>query len=67
MSLAGIESTLLSPVKTSHALMSPEDRDKQGIRDSLIRFSLGIEEMDDLIEDLEQAIAKAKKNDAIHA
>lgn len=60
MSLAGIESTVLSPTKTSHALMSPEDRQKQGIKDSLIRFSLGIEEMDDLIEDLEQAIAKVK-------
>lgn len=60
MSLAGIESTVLSPTKTSHALMSAEDRKKQGIKDSLIRFSLGIEEMDDLIEDLEQAIAKVK-------
>ena len=67
MSLAGIESTVLSPVKTSHALMSPEDRDKQGIRDSLIRFSLGIEEFEDLVQDLEQAMAKAKKNSAIHA
>ncbi|MBO0323409.1 PLP-dependent transferase [Muricauda sp. CAU 1633] len=60
MSLAGIESTMISPVTTSHALMSPEDREKQGIKDSLIRFSLGIEEMDDLIEDIEQAIAKIK-------
>ncbi len=67
MSLAGIESTVLSPVKTSHALMSPEDRDKQGIKDSLIRFSLGIEEFEDLVQDLEQAMAKAKKNSAIHA
>lgn len=60
MSLAGIESTVLSPTKTSHALMRAEDRKKQGIKDSLIRFSLGIEEMNDLIEDLEQAIAKVK-------
>ena len=67
MSLAGLESTVTSPVKTSHALMSPEDRAKQGIKDSLIRFSLGIEEMKDLIQDLEQAIAKAKTNKAIHA
>lgn len=60
MSLAGIESTVLSPTKTSHALMSAEDREKQGIKDSLIRFSLGIEEMNDLIGDFEQAIAKVK-------
>jgi len=60
MSLAGIESTMLSPTQTSHALMSPEDRAKQGIKDSLIRFSLGIEETEDLIADIEQAIAKVK-------
>ena len=60
MSLAGIESTMLSPTKTSHALMSPEDRKKQGIKDSLIRFSLGIEETEDIIADIEQAIAKVK-------
>ncbi|WP_127019186.1 trans-sulfuration enzyme family protein [Flagellimonas beolgyonensis] len=60
MSLAGIESTMLSPTKTSHALMSAEDRAKQGIKDSLIRFSLGIEETEDLIADIEQAIAKVK-------
>jgi cystathionine beta-lyase len=40
--------------------MSPEDRAKQGIKDSLIRFSLGIEETEDLIADIEQAIAKVK-------
>lgn len=60
MSLAGIESTMLSPTKTSHALMSAEDRAKQGIKDSLIRFSLGIEETEDLMADIEQAIAKVK-------
>ncbi|MFD2098789.1 trans-sulfuration enzyme family protein [Flagellimonas iocasae] len=60
MSLAGVESTMISPVTTSHALMSPEDREKQGIKDYLIRFSLGIEEIEDLIEDIEQSIAKVK-------
>ncbi|MEM9362611.1 MAG: aminotransferase class I/II-fold pyridoxal phosphate-dependent enzyme [Bacteroidota bacterium] len=60
MSLAGVESTMISPTKTSHALMSPEDRQKQGIKDSLIRFSLGIEEIEDLVEDIEQAISKTK-------
>ena len=60
MSLAGVESTVLSPTQTSHALMTPEDREKQGIKDTLIRFSLGIEETEDLIDDIEQAIAKVK-------
>ena len=60
MSLAGIESTVLSPAKTSHALMPPEERAKQGISDQLIRFSLGIEEAADLIADIEQALDKIK-------
>ena len=44
MSLAGVESTILSPTKTSHALLTPEDRAEQGIADNLMRFSVGIEE-----------------------
>lgn len=60
MSLAGVESTVSSPVQTSHALMSPEDRIKQGINSSQVRFSLGIEEIEDLVTDIEQAIAKVK-------
>lgn len=43
MSLAGVESTMLNPTQTSHALLSPEEREKQGIKDGLIRFSVGIE------------------------
>lgn len=60
MSLAGVESTMLSPTQTSHALLSPEERAKQGIKDGLIRFSVGIEETKDLITDIEQAIEKCK-------
>ena len=58
MSLAGVESTLLSPTQTSHALLTPEERANQGIKDGLIRFSVGIEEVEDLIADIEQAIDK---------
>lgn len=65
MSLAGVESTLLSPAQTSHALMSPEVRAEQGIRDGLIRFSVGIEEVEDLMEDIEQAIAHVKLSTAL--
>lgn len=60
MSLAGVESTVLSPTQTSHSLLTPEDREKQGIRDSLIRFSVGLEEPEDLIRDIEGAIARVK-------
>ncbi|AOW16442.1 cystathionine beta-lyase [Polaribacter vadi] len=61
MSLAGVESTLLSPALTSHALLGAEERANQGIKDGLIRFSVGIENTKDLIADIEKAIKKAKK------
>ncbi|SDL32340.1 trans-sulfuration enzyme family protein [Kriegella aquimaris] len=60
MSLAGVESTVLSPALTSHALLGAEERKKQGISDGLIRFSVGIEETEDLITDIEQAMEKVK-------
>ena len=66
MSLAGVESTMLSPTKTSHALLSPEERHKQGIADGLIRFSVGIEEKKDLIADIEQALATVTKKQLAH-
>jgi len=56
MSLAGLESTVLNPAKTSHSLLSQADRDKIGITDGLIRFSVGIESVKDLKEDISQAI-----------
>lgn len=60
MSLAGVESTVISPAETSHAGMSPEVRAVQGIKDGLIRFSVGIEESEDLITDIEQALSKVR-------
>ena len=60
MSLAGVESTILLPSQTSHGLLSEEDRLQQGIKDNLMRFSVGIEETEDLIDDLSQAIEKTK-------
>ena len=60
MSFAGVESTMLSPAETSHSLLSPEDRIAQGITDNLIRFSVGIEDVPDVIYDFEQAINKCK-------
>lgn len=64
MSLAGVESTVLSPTQTSHALIGPEERLNQGISDGLIRFSVGIEEPEDLIFDIEQALKKLKGDKA---
>jgi cystathionine beta-lyase len=61
MSLAGVESTILSPAKTSHALLTPEVRAHQGINDGLLRFSVGIEEKKDLVADFEQAFATVTK------
>ena len=60
MSLAGVESTTVSPTQTTHALLNEEERLERGIKDGLIRFSVGIEETEDLIADIEQAIKKAK-------
>ena len=66
MSLAGVESTILSPAITSHALLSIEERNKQGITDGLLRLSVGIEEIKDLKEDIDHAIAKVKSlHDAV--
>jgi len=60
MSLAGVESTMVSPYLTSHASLTQEEREALGIRNGLIRFSVGIESKQDLIDDIEQAIAKVK-------
>ena len=62
MSLAGVESTILSPAKTSHSLLTPEGRAEQGITDELMRFSVGIEEAEDLIADIEQALEETRKD-----
>jgi len=55
-SLGGVESLATRPVTTSHSGLSPEARRQQGITDGLIRFSVGIEAAEDLIDDLKQAI-----------
>ena len=57
VSLGGIESTICSPAVTSHARMSAEERRRVGISDSLLRLSVGIEQVDDLLEDIESALS----------
>jgi cystathionine beta-lyase/cystathionine gamma-synthase len=44
------------PVTQSHAAMSKQQRDKVGIHESLVRLSVGLENIDDLLEDLKQAL-----------
>ena len=61
MSLAGVETTVNLPMKTSHGLLTQEERDSQGIGDKLIRLSVGIESLDDLYNDLNQALKKSIK------
>jgi cystathionine beta-lyase/cystathionine gamma-synthase len=56
VSLGGIESTICAPAVTSHAKISAEERRRIGISDSLLRLSVGIEQADDLVEDIEQAM-----------
>ncbi len=62
MSLAGVESTILSPAKTSHGLLTSEERKHQNISDGLLRFSVGIEDAEDIMADLEQAFKIISKN-----
>jgi len=56
-SLGGVDSLVSIPVLTSHAMISAEARQKIGVTEQLIRLSVGIENADDLIADLEQAFA----------
>jgi len=56
-SLGGVDSLVCIPVLTSHAMISAEHRKRMGVTEQLIRLSVGIENADDLIADLEQALA----------
>ncbi len=57
-SLAGVESLISEPRLTSHKALSAEDRARIGIPDGFLRLSCGIEDADDLIADLEQALGR---------
>lgn len=61
LSLGGVESTICAPAVTSHVKISAAERKRIGISDSLLRFSVGIENADDLIEDLSQAVAGGRQ------
>ena len=56
-SLGGVESLIGHPASMTHAAIPKEERTKVGLTDSLIRLSVGVEDVSDLIEDLDQALA----------
>ena len=55
-SLGGVESLVSIPCLTSHAMLSPQERQQSGIEDSMVRLALGIEDTADLVADIEQAL-----------
>ncbi len=57
-SLGGVETLISHPASMTHASVPPEDRKRLGITDGLVRISVGIEDIEDLIADLDQALAK---------
>ncbi|WP_110928976.1 cystathionine beta-lyase [Bacillus massiliglaciei] len=60
VSLGAVESILSYPAKMSHAAMPPEEREKRGITNSLLRLSVGLENPDDMIKDFSLALEKSK-------
>ncbi|MFM7021646.1 MAG: cystathionine gamma-synthase [Flavobacteriales bacterium] len=60
-SLGGVESLIGHPASMTHASIPKEEREKVGVTDSLIRLSIGIEDADDLVADLKQAIESVVK------
>ncbi len=55
-SLGGVETLITRPVKTSHSGMPPTERERAGIREGLIRLSVGLEATEDLIADFARAL-----------
>jgi cystathionine beta-lyase/cystathionine gamma-synthase len=56
-SLGGVDSLVTIPVITSHSMIRPEERQKMGVTEQMVRLSVGVENVQDLIADLEQAFA----------
>ncbi len=63
-SLGGVESLICHPARMTHGSIPKEEREKRGVTDGLLRLSVGIEDIDDLLADLSQAIdaVKARPN-----
>lgn len=63
-SLGGVESLLCHPVSMTHGSVPPETRERLGITDGLVRFSVGIEDVEDLIADIDQALEAVARMEA---
>jgi methionine-gamma-lyase len=59
VSLGGVESLIQHPASMTHASMGKEAREEAGITDGLIRISIGIENVEDILTDLDEALSKA--------
>ena len=57
-SLGGVESLCSHPASMTHAVIPKQEREKTGVVDSLIRLSVGVEEVEDLLMDLEKSLNK---------
>ena len=58
-SLGGVESLVSIPATSSHYALTAEERERAGVPDHMVRLSLGIEDAEDLIRDLEQALDRS--------
>ncbi|WP_332842487.1 PLP-dependent transferase [Paraclostridium sp. AKS81] len=64
-SLGGIESLICHPASMTHAALPKELRERIGITEKLIRLSVGIEDKEDILKDIEQALIKAGEKDEL--
>ncbi len=67
VSLGAVESILSYPAKMSHAAMPKDERLRRGITDGLLRLSVGLEDLNDLIADFEQALSFVNERSSIPA
>jgi len=66
-SLGGVESLVSIPVLTSHAMISADQRKKMGVTEQMVRLSVGIESVEDLIADLERALEAVRAPATVEA
>ena len=62
-SLGGVESLICHPARMTHGSIPKEERERRGVTDGLLRLSVGIEDIDDLIEDLRTALQSSARNE----
>jgi cystathionine gamma-lyase/cystathionine beta-lyase len=63
-SLGGVESLICHPARMTHGSIPKEEREKRGVTDGLLRLSVGIEDVEDLIDDLRSAL-EAVSSDSV--